>query len=101
MKLYVHETRDKTAFYVCSKKKTLKCMVSVTLDLETDMIERVSGTHNHGSDLLAVAVKKIIDDKMVTVAENPTISPRSVMTDITSKVLNHLLTSAGLSNIPK
>ena len=101
VKHFLKDRRDKKAFYVCSKKKTHNCMVSVTLNLETDMVERISGTHSHDSDVLAEAVKKIVADKMDAVADNPTISPRSVMSDITSKVLNDPVTASGLSSIPK
>ena len=65
------------------------------------MIERLDNSHNHDTDLVAEAVKKIVEDKMATVAENPTVSPRSVMADITAKVLNDPVGAAGLPSLPK
>ena len=64
VKHFLKDRMDKSAFYLCSKKKTHNCMVSVTLNLETDMVERISGTHSHNSDVLAEAVKKIVAEKM-------------------------------------
>ena len=76
-------------------------MVRATLNLETDEIERLDGLHNHDSDLVAETVKKNIDEKMATVADNPTVSPRSVMADITKRVLNDPVAATGLPSIPK
>ena len=76
-------------FYRCSSNKTKSCMVMVrlTLNLETDFV--------------AETVKKIINDKMDSVADNPTVSPRSVMADITKRVLNDTVAATGLPSIPK
>ena len=101
VKMFLKEKKGTKAFYHCSSNKTKSCMVRLTLNLETDMIERLDGLHNHDSDLVAEAVKKIIDDKMETVADNPTVSPRSVMADITARVLNDPVASTGLPSIPK
>ena len=99
VKHFLKDRRDKKAYYFCSKKKTHHCMVSVTLNLETDMVERISGTHNHDSDVLADAVKKIVAEKMDAVANNPTISPRPVMSDITAKVLNPIIPGLWKQNL--
>ena len=71
-------------FYRCSSNKTKSCMVMVrlTLNLETDFV--------------AETVKKIIIDKMETFADNPTVSPRSFMADITARVLNDPVANIGL-----
>ena len=84
VKMFLKEKKGTKAFYRCSSNKTKFCMVRLTLNLETDEIERLDGIHNHDSDLVAETVKKIINDKMDSVADNPTVSPRSVMTDITA-----------------
>ena len=40
-------------------------MVSVTLNLETDMVERFPGTYSHDIDVLGDAVKKIVSEKIL------------------------------------
>ena len=101
VKMFLKEKKGRKAFYRCSSNKTMGCPVRVTLNMETDMIERLDNSHNHDTDLVAEAVKKIVEDKMATVAENPTVSPRSVMADITAKVLNDPVGAAGLPSLPK
>ena len=101
VKLFLKEKKGRKAFYRCSSNKTMGCMVRVTLNIETDMIERLDNNHNHDTDKVTEAVKKIVDDKMATVADNPTVSPRSVIADITAKVLNDPVGAAGIPSIPK
>ena len=101
VKMFLKEKKGTKAFYRCSSNKTKSCMVRLTLNLETDEIERLDGIHNHDSDLVAETVKKIINDKMDSVADNPTVSPRSVMADITKRVLNDPVAATGLPSIPK
>ena len=101
IKMFLKEKKGTKAFYRCSSNKTKSCMVRATLNLETDEIERLDGIHNHDSDLVAETVKKIINDKMDSVADNPTVSPRSVMADITKRVLNDTVAATGLPSIPK
>ena len=101
VKLFLKEKKGKKAFYRCSSNKTMGCRVRVTLNMETDMIVRLDNSHNHDTDKVAEAVKKIVDDKMATVADNPTVSPRSVITDITAKVLNDPVGATGTPRIPK
>ena len=99
--MFLKEKKGTRAFYRYSSNKTKSCMVRATLNLETDEIERLDGIHNHDSDLVAETVKKIINDKMDSVADNPTVSPRSVMADITKRVLNDTVAATGLPSIPK
>ena len=99
--LYFKSKEANRAYYVCSRKKTHNCPVSVSLDVMADMIVRVNGTHTHDSDLVANAVKKVVAEKLEAAKANPTVSPRSVFSDITSEVLSNSNTAAGLSSIPK
>ena len=101
VKMFLKEKKGSKAFYRCSCNKTKHCPVRATLNMDTDMIERLDGFHNHDTDLVAENVKKIIDEKMDTVAANPTVSPRSVMTDITAKVLNDPVAATGVPSVPK
>ena len=101
VKMFLKENKGSKAFYRCSCNKTKHCPVRATLNMDTDMIERLDGFHNHDTDLVAENVKKIIDEKMDTVAANPTVSPRSVMTDITAKVLNDPVAATGVPSVPK
>ena len=49
LKLKVTDTKNK--FFWCSRTKDLGCPVRVTLDRVTDCITRISGEHNHDSNL--------------------------------------------------
>ena len=82
--LFFKSKETSRAYYVCSKKKAHNCPVSVSLDVKTDMIVRVTGNHTHDSELVSNAVKKVVEDKLEAAKANPTISPRSVFSNITA-----------------
>ena len=65
------------------------------------MIVRVTGNHTHDSEFVSNAVKKWVEDKLEAAKANPTISLRSVFSDITAEALSNSNTDAGLSCIPK
>ena len=72
--LFFKSKKTSRAYYVCSKKKAHNCPVSVSLDVKTDMIVRVTGNHTHDSEIVS---------------------------DITSEVLSNSNTADGLSCTPK
>ena len=46
----------KRKYYICPRKVDLNCPVAISLDIDTDMIVRVSNEHNHDNDLVEEAV---------------------------------------------
>ena len=52
------------------------------------MIVFVTGNHTHDSELVSNDVKKVVEDKLEAAKANPTISPRSVFSDITAEFLS-------------
>lgn len=64
------------------------------------MITRISGEHNHDSDLMKEAVKEKVAEKIKSAVENPTLTPRTVFMDLTNSVLSDPLTASGLPNLP-
>lgn len=89
-------------YYVCSKKdKIYNCPVSATVDTELDSIVAMSGSHNHDNGLLKIEIQKKVDSQVEQAKQNPSTSPRSVMEEITSKVLNDNNTKFGLAYLPR
>ena len=74
-------------------------MVSVTLDIESEMIVRAVHEHNYDKDLVKESVAKIVNDKIASAIENQT-SPRSAFMDISNKILSDPDTSSGLPYLP-
>ena len=97
-KLHYKKTDYKKKFYHCSRKEDMKCPVKVSLEIATDMITGVRGEHNHDNELVEEGVKKIVREKIA--AQNPTVSPRTIMQHITTAVLNFMSIAAGLLFVP-
>ena len=87
-------------YFICPRKEDTQCMVSVTLDIESDMIVRAVHEHNHDNDIVKESVEKIVEDKIASAIENQT-SPRSAFMDISNKILSDPGTSSGLPYLPK
>ena len=88
-------------FYICSKKSETKCLVTVTVDTEKDMITSTKGTHNHDNDIVKNEVKAKVDENIIKAAANVYTSPRSVLQDISDEVLDDENTKSGLLYILK
>ena len=99
-KLHYKKTDYKKKFYHCSRKEDMKCPVKVSLEIATDMITGVRGEHNHDNELVEEGVKKIVREKIANAAQNPTVSPRTIMQDITTAVVNSKSAAAGLPFVP-
>ena len=88
--------------YVCSKKdKIYYCPISANVDTELDSIVAMSGSHNLDNGLLKIEIQKKVDLQVEQAKQNPSISPRSVLEEITSKVLNDNNTKFGLAHLPR
>ena len=64
------------------------------------MITGWRGDHTHDNELIENNVKKIVREKVLNAAKNPSISPRTVMQDITTAVLSSNPFSACLPYVP-
>ena len=89
------------AIYECSKKRTLKCPVKVTLDIDAKMIVSARGEHSHDSDLMKAWVKEEQDKVVMGVYKNPSVPPRAVFQEIQNRVMSSSATSSGLALLPK
>ena len=99
LKLKVTDTKNK--FFWCSRTKDLGCPVRVTLDRATDCITRISGEHNHDSNLMKEAVKEMYLETVKNAVENPTIAPQTAFMDLTNSVMSDRSNSgAGMSELP-
>ena len=73
----------------------------MSLDVASDTIVRVSGDHNHDSDLVSTAVDKVVKEHHKAAASNQTINQRTVYEDVTASIMNIPATSPGLPYVPK
>ena len=99
-RMHYKKTDYKKKYFHCAHKFDMKCPVKVSLDVSSDMITGWRGEHTHDNELIENDVKKIVREKVSNAAENPSISPRTVMQDITNSVLKSDYSSAGLAYVP-
>ena len=101
-KLSYKGKNDKTTFYVCSRKKNGDCPLRVNLDMESNMIVKVTHEHNHDTALQESEVKRKVKAMMSKALDNPTVPPRRVFSDLTAEVLHDSsLGSGALQFLPK
>ena len=89
----------KTGF-VCTEREKLGCKVLLVMRNEDEMILSIRNEHNHDNDLMKNEVLDMVSKKVEVAVEN-NISPRSVLSDISNKLLSDPSTSAGLPYLPK
>lgn len=99
-RLHYKKKDDRKRYYNCSHKDDLECPVKVTLDIASDMITGVRGIHNHDNQLVESEVRKIIKTKVLQASNNPSVTSRTVLKDISSSVLNSNSAAAGLPFVP-
>lgn len=87
-------------YFHCAKKDELGCNVRVSLDWREDMIIGFRGEHNHDSGLIESTVRKIVEEKVKSGTENPSVSPRSICENISSSILASDVGAPGLSFMP-
>ena len=63
-------------YFACLKQKELGCKVFLTLDVAQDKVLEVRGIHCHDNNLLKEEVKKVVDEKVETIGNQPYVSPR-------------------------
>ena len=77
-------------FWVCSKKKELGCKVTASVLKEEgkpDRITKITGEHGHDTDLLKILASESLNTAVEEASRN-IVSPRSVMTNITTSLQN-------------
>ena len=90
---------ENKSFWVCSKKTSNGCRVTATVSIKStevdendagtrDEIIAIRGDHNHDSDLMAEAAKEAVGQAVVLASKDLSISPRSVMANVTSTLQN-------------
>ena len=87
-------------YFHCAKNDELGCNVRVSLDWREDMIIGFRGEHNHDSGLIESTVRKIVEEKVKSGTENPSVSPRSICENISSSILASDVGAPGLSFMP-
>ena len=100
-RLAYKNSKGNKKFYTCIHTKDLDCPVRVTLNSDTDEIIRLSGEHNHDSDLMKEAVHQKYTDAVQNAIDNPTLPNRTSFMDFAANILHDPLTAgAGLPFMP-
>ena len=81
-RMHYKKTDYNKKYFHCAHKDDKKCPVNVSLDVSSDMITGWRGDHTHDNELIENNVKKIVREKVLNAAENPFVSPSTVMQDI-------------------
>ena len=95
----VSKTEEKRTHCVCLMKTKYKCRVTAAVARDTDMVVRVSGEHNHDTDLSKKLGTEMRDEAVKAATSLPTVVPRTVTANLT----NTMLVSApdAIASLPK
>ena len=88
----VKEDKDRIHF-VCRMKKKYGCKVTAAVTVADNMLVRMSGDHNHDTDIAVKKVKEKENNAIKEGARNPTVSPRSVLANLTTELMGSSSTS--------
>jgi hypothetical protein len=91
---------DKKVFFKCTRYLTSKCPVSVTLDSASDMVTRCIGEHNHDSDIIKDKINNIVNEKILSAAQNPLMNPRTVTMEVSDAVIGDEETAGAIADVP-
>lgn len=86
MEYRVTRRKEHKTYYQCVMKNKNMCPATAIVSNETDDIVQLSGEHNHDSDLLKRKVRARENDAIKEAATNSSVSPRSVLGNITNEV---------------
>ena len=81
--------------------KKYNCKVTAAVEVATNMVTRITGEHNHDTDLAAKKVREKENEAIQEAARNPTVSPRTVLGNLAANVtatsptsINHMRNQA-------
>ena len=72
--------------YMCRMGTKFGCKVTAAVQIDTNMVTRMSGEHTHDTDLAVKKVREKEKDAMEEAAWNPTVSPRTVLGNLSVNV---------------
>ena len=87
------KTETSRVHYVCRMKKKYGCKVTAAVTPQDNMLVRMSGVHNHDTDLAAKRVREKENQAIQEAARNPTVSPRSALANLTNELMEESPTS--------
>ena len=76
----------KRIHFFCRGRKKYDCKVTAAVTSHDNMIVRVSGEHNHDNDLMRKTANDKENEAVCSAARNPTVSPRTVLANLTSEL---------------
>ena len=79
--------------FVCRMKKKYGCKVTAAVTVADNMLVRMTGVHNHDTDLTVKKVQEKEKDAIKEGAKNPTVSPRTVLANLTADIMGCSSTS--------
>ena len=81
-----HQKDGKRIHYRCRERAKYQCKATLAVSVDTGTVVRVSGEHNHDSDVLKKYVKNE-EKKAIRLAANyPTVAPRTVLGNLSNKL---------------
>jgi hypothetical protein len=81
--------KDKN-YWICVFCLKFSCPVTVVSSISSQKLISRSGEHRHSNQLIERKVKYIEDEKIKMAAQNPTVSPRTVLGNISATLDNRL-----------
>ena len=78
---------DKRIYYHCAHRKKYDCKkVYISVVKENMMVVSIRGEHTHDTDLVAKEVEKYVKEAVTEAGNNPTVSPRTVLGNLTNRL---------------
>ena len=79
--------QGKKLFMKCRMHHKYGCKATAAVDLEENMVVRLSGEHNHDTDITIKKVKEMEKQAVEEAARNPTVSPRTVLGNLSTNIM--------------
>ena len=78
----------KRIHYGCCERRKYFCKVTAGVTKEDGMVVRISGEHNHDSNIVTKATKSMVKTAVKEAAKNIIVAPNTILQNVTNEVMD-------------
>ena len=78
---------EKRIHYGCHERRKNSCKVTACVTKEDGMVVRISGEHNHDSNIDMKVTKPIVKTAVMEAAKNLTVAPKTILQNVINEVM--------------
>ena len=90
----------KRIHYGCRERRKYSCKVTAGVTKEDGMVVRISGEHNHDSNIVKKATTSMVKTAVKEAAKNLTVAPKTILQNVTNEVMG-AYSNVGVNTLPK